>query len=319
MKIHYIEHKDINKEKWDYCIETACNGRIYAMSWYLDTADECWDALIVGDYEIVFPLTYRKIFGFRFLCQPIFCQQLGIFAQTDLSHEIIMAFLKSIPKKFLFGKLHLNSGNKIQSIKQFPIEHRVNIELDIRPSIKEVREKYIRNNKRNINKAKKSSVYIRKGVDFERIIQTYKLNLGDSRFNVHSSLYKTVNKVFTILKENGNLAIYDAYIDDIFVAGIVLSSFQNKTISLFLGCNKEGYQISAGHFLFDYAIENASQTKEIFDFEGSNTESVAFVFHGFGGKTVPYPIVTISNVPKFIVKVFTLLRNLKRKLSNKKA
>ena len=313
MKIYYIKNKAIDRKKWDNCVETAINGRIYAMSWYLDAADECWDALIVEDYEIVFPLPYRKIFGIKILCQPIFCQQLGIFAKETLSHETIIEFLKEIPKKFLFGKLQLNAGNKIQSSKEFPVEYRVNIELDLQKSIEEIRKEYIRNNKRNINKANNNNINIKDGTDFDRIIQTYKLNLGDKRFNVHSSLYKMANKIFISLKERKNLTIYDAFIDDDFIAGIVLSSFRNRTIALFSGCSEKGYQVAASLFLFDYAIGEASLNKEIFDFEGSNTKSVAFVFHGFGGKTVPYPEVTIYNIPKFIVKGIFMLKNLLRK------
>ena len=315
MEIRYIKNEEIDRAKWDNCIETAPNGRIYAMSWYLDIAADYWDALIVGDYEIVFPLPYQKKLGCRMLSQPPLSQQLGIFAKETLSEEIITTFLKAIPKKFLFGKLQLNADNKIQSSKEFPVEYRVNIELDLRKSIEEIRKEYIRNNKRNINKANNNNINIKEGTDFDRIIQTYKLNLGDKRFNVHSSLYTMANKIFISLKERKNLTIYDAFIDDDFIAGIILSSFQNRTIALFSGCSEKGYQVAASPFLFDYAIGKASLNKEIFDFEGSNTKSVAFVFHGFGGKTVPYPEITIYNVPKFIAKGIFMLKNLLKKMN----
>ena len=319
MKIHYIEHKDINKEKWDYCIETACNGRIYAMSWYLDAVADYWDALIVSDYEMVFPLTYRKIFGLKILHQPFLAQQLGIFAQNALSHEIIREFLKAIPKKFLLGELHLNAGNNILSNKKFPVKQGINIELDIRHSIETIKEEYSSSNKRNLKRSYKNNIQIREGANYRRIIDTFRAKKG-KEYNLSESCYNTTYNLFEVITKRKQLIVYDAYSEEgTFVAGLVVSPFKNQMIALFLGSSPDSYKIYANHLLFDHAIEKAAQSKEIFDFEGSNTESLAFVYHGFGGKTVPYPIVTISNVPKFIVKVFTLLRNLKRKPSNKKA
>ncbi|OIP03307.1 MAG: hypothetical protein AUJ97_04685 [Bacteroidetes bacterium CG2_30_32_10] len=60
MEIRYLKHKEIDKDKWDNCIEKAFNGIIYAYSWYLDIVSENWDALIEDDYKTVFPLTQKK-------------------------------------------------------------------------------------------------------------------------------------------------------------------------------------------------------------------------------------------------------------------
>ena len=60
--VSYLQNKDIDKIKWDKCIDTASNGLIYAYSFYLDTMAKHWDALVMNDYEAVMPITWNKKF-----------------------------------------------------------------------------------------------------------------------------------------------------------------------------------------------------------------------------------------------------------------
>src|SRR6266550_2768979 len=68
--IHYLQRQDIDLIKWNACITAAPNGLIYARSFYLDamTAEQ-WDGLVMGDYEAVMPLPWRRKFGFYYLYQ----------------------------------------------------------------------------------------------------------------------------------------------------------------------------------------------------------------------------------------------------------
>ena len=75
VNIRHVKHKDINKLKWDKCIDTAPNGLIYANSFYLDIMSKGWDGLVMNDYEAVMPLTWNKKFGIFYLRQPAFTQQ----------------------------------------------------------------------------------------------------------------------------------------------------------------------------------------------------------------------------------------------------
>ena len=82
MEIKYLKHNQIDKQKWDSAIENAENGLVYALSWYLDIVSPNWDALVVGDYEQVMPVTHKRKYGIKYLIQPPFCQQLGFFSQS---------------------------------------------------------------------------------------------------------------------------------------------------------------------------------------------------------------------------------------------
>ncbi|MFH1005014.1 MAG: hypothetical protein V1781_05925 [Bacteroidota bacterium] len=113
--INYISHSHINKKTWDECIEHSQNSLIYAYSWYLDIVCPNWEALVEGDYESVMPLTWEKKYGIRYLFQPYFTQQLGIFSKNKLEKKTIEKFLLSIPTYYKFIEINLNTQNDFQS------------------------------------------------------------------------------------------------------------------------------------------------------------------------------------------------------------
>jgi hypothetical protein len=113
--IRYIRHREIDKLKWDACIQRSVNGIIYGYSWYLDIVAEGWEALVEENYESVMPLICRKKFGIRYLFQPFFTQQLGVFSSNKFTEEKIKEFISAIPQKFSFFEINLNTFNKFSS------------------------------------------------------------------------------------------------------------------------------------------------------------------------------------------------------------
>ena len=44
-EIKFVKNKDIDRTKWDRCINNSTSGIAYASSWYLDRICQHWDAL----------------------------------------------------------------------------------------------------------------------------------------------------------------------------------------------------------------------------------------------------------------------------------
>jgi hypothetical protein len=65
--IRYIKHSEIEKNLWDKTVESSVNSIIYGYSWYLDVVSPGWDCLVYGDYDVVFPLTWNKKYGIKYL------------------------------------------------------------------------------------------------------------------------------------------------------------------------------------------------------------------------------------------------------------
>ena len=155
MEIKYLEHNEIDKAKWDLCINQAINRLPYAFSWYLDVVSPNWHALVSDDYKFVFLLTWRNKMGFNYLYQPLFTQQLGIFSSLPVSFAVSNYFLNAIPSKFKLIEINLNSFNPAAGNK-FVASKRLNFEMDLSLSYEEIRKFYSDNQKRNKKKTKKN-------------------------------------------------------------------------------------------------------------------------------------------------------------------
>ena len=107
--IRLIRHSDINTEKWNRCIDQAPNCRIYAYDWYLDRTAVYWDALVYGNYEYVMPLPARNKWFIKYLYNPYFSQQLGIFPAPP--ENISESFYRGLVLNYRYGVIHLNAGN----------------------------------------------------------------------------------------------------------------------------------------------------------------------------------------------------------------
>ena len=149
--IKYVRHSEIDRVKWDKTIYASPQGEVYAVCWFLDIVSPGWDALISGDYEIVFPLTKRKKFGFQYLFQPHFTQQLGIFSLKEILPNEIEKFLLAIPRQFRLIEIQLNAGNIFSTAKGFTVASRKTHLLDLSGEINSIRTGYSENLKRNLS------------------------------------------------------------------------------------------------------------------------------------------------------------------------
>ena len=88
--LQYLKHGEIDFQRWDDCIDHAINSYVYAYSWYLNIVAGEWDALVEekdGKYQRVFPLPFRKKAGIKYIYQPPFTQQLGLFSRLLKGNE----------------------------------------------------------------------------------------------------------------------------------------------------------------------------------------------------------------------------------------
>ena len=116
--IHYLRRREIDTTRWDHCIEASLSPLIYARSFYLDAmAAGQWDALVLDDYHAVMPLTWRSKFGIRYLYQPAFTQQTGIFSAAPFTTALIESFLREADRHFRFAEIYLNYSNAHQTLE----------------------------------------------------------------------------------------------------------------------------------------------------------------------------------------------------------
>lgn len=296
--IQYIKHDDIDFLKWDECINNSINGIFYAYSWYLDICTESWDALVEDDYSAVMPLPVKKKAGIKYIYQPFFTQQLGVFSTHSLTEGVTIRFLEALPKNIRYAYFNLNTFNQLPQKHPFIAGKGITHELDLISEYQQLYSGYSTNLKRNIKKAQKSGVYITSHARPEEIIATFRQNnerykvayLDKDYMQLKHLIYSGMHKGMVDLK-----AAYSA--NNNFCAGIVFFKSHQKAVWLFSGANHEARQNGAMSMLVDDFIHENAGTELVLDFEGSLNPNLARFYRAFGSEVCVFLQIRINNMP----------------------
>lgn len=294
--INYLRHHEIEKAKWDECIENSVNGLIYGRSWFLDIVCPGWDALVEEDYTAVFPLTHGRKYGICYLYQPYFTQQLGVFSRKHLTADLVTEFLTAIPPKFRFAEIHLNSMNRTDP-GLFTPKASVNLELDLINTYENLRKNYDQNAKRNLKKALDARVVIDRKTDPDDLITLFKENRGGAEKNLKFRHYAVLRELmFHCLKNRKGILLGARLPEGNLCASAFLLTDRSRIIFHFAASGKESRETGAMFLLIDSVIrENAGKTITL-DFEGSNDPNVARFYKSFGAVSCNYTRVTINRL-----------------------
>lgn len=297
-QIKYLSQNEIDKNKWDDCINAASNGLIYAYSFYLDAMCRNWDALVLGNYEAVMPLTWNKKYGFYYLYQPAFTASLGVFGK-NINEEKVKQFLNAVPAKFRLIEIALNAGNNFPSAFQ-SYSPRVNFILDLQKTYEQLRAAYRENHKRNIAKAAQLGCKLRKDISVDEVIKLNEEQLKHIS-GTKPEDYPNFKKLYTYLKEQGKAEVY-GIIDakNKLLTSAVFFFSSPRAYYILVGNHPDGKTIGASHALIDAFIKDHAGENIILDFEGSDIRNLAFFYSGFGAKEEIYSWLKINRLPFYV-------------------
>ena len=272
MKIKYLTHSEINHQKWDTCIQNACNSLVYAESWYLNIVSQNWEALILGDYEYVMPLPVKKKFGISFLVQPPLTQQLGVFSSNKMDEKMLENFIQKIPYRSYH--LDFNEQNKYhKGIKQ------PNYILNLK-DYDTIFSAYSTNTKRNIRKTDNYNIVIKTNLPANDFLEFYHAT--------EKNYFVPIEKIERLVKESLKMdkaIIYGAYnSDDQLISSLFLLQSPKRLIYLLPVSNGEGKDRLAMFKIVDELIQNYANSNCLLDFSGSNVKNVARFYEGFGAE-----------------------------------
>ena len=296
--LQYISNKNIDKAKWDDCIAHSPNGLIYAFSWYLDTMSKHWDALVLGDYETVMPLTWNKKYGIHYLYQPWFCASLGIFSKKKMNAKSVEQFLKAVPDKFRYWDIALNQQNFF-SVEAYPLKERINYVLNLNPSYETIAANYRTNLKRNIKKAEAAQLQVKKDVPLKAILALAKETMqrispiSDEEMNLFSKLFKKA-------KQHQQAETLGIYLKNELLASAVFFYSHNRWYYILVGNHPNGKTIGASHYLIDRFLHAHAGENALLDFEGSDVRNLAFFYSSYGATEEKYPAIRMNKLPKLL-------------------
>lgn len=300
--IRYLQSNEIDRARWDHCLDRAVNSRIYGYSWYLDCVSPGWEALVQADYEAVMPLPARRKYFLFTLQQPFFTQQLGVFSSNQAVLKLGKEFLDAIPAKFRFIDLQLNEENSVEE-NDFEVMQRENHLLSLKADYAALRKGYNSQAKRNLKKADWAFL-LEKNLDTETVVEFYRRHKSEETKGVKAADYQRLkvllksaaarNKVVCTGVEDseGNLQAAAAFL-----------LHHDRIIFLIGNGTQAGRDVGAMSFLMDKIIQQHAGQSLWLDFEGSMIPGIARFFKSFGASVRTYPRIRKNTLPG-ILRIF---------------
>ncbi len=282
--INYLKHKEIDKAKWDECIDKSINRLVYAKSWFLDIVSPGWEALVENDYESVMPLPVKRKFFIPYLVQPILTQQLGIFSTVNLTTVKASEYLNLIPKKFVRQVFNLNSSNILTLTDR--VSNRFNYELYLNRSYELIYQDYRENTRRNIKKAANHGVVVEILDETDLFMKLYERFAKDKPNHfIIERLRKIMN--YALEHQKGEV-VFAKDGNEQMMGGAFFLEDLGRMIYLVSFISPKGQTCSAMFRVMDEMIKKHAMNPVILDFEGSMIPGIARFFAGFGAEKKVY-------------------------------
>lgn len=291
-QLKYIHRDEIDDDKWEDCISTAANSRFYAHIFHLDRSAENWDALIFEDYKFIMPLPLKKRWGFSFVYQPLFTQQLGIFPNPP--KEIAQLFYDELNRRFRYVDTQFNSENIIGNETPDATE-RQNFLLSLYYNYPSIKRNYSKNTIRNLVKAHHNNLHLVPGIRLEEYMDfkaknvqgvITKKDLQHLKSIVAFGQYKGFGEIYGVYSEENKLC-----------AAAYFCRWKNRVILMNAASGSLGKELGGMYFLIDSFIQNNAEKNFLLDFEGSTIPGLARFYSGFGASAENYFQLKFNRLP----------------------
>lgn len=286
--IRRLKYHEIDFKKYTACLESSVQKNWYARKEVLDQLSGNWHILVYKDYEAVMPIHVKKKMGVNFVHMPLFCQQLGIFSNTD-DPKINTTFLNFLRKKYKVFLYSFNECNKFEE----SLEKRKNYIIPVSDYPLLRRKKYF--------KGRKSTVKIAQHLNYKEIIfNTESLEFIKNNFKglVKEVEWQRLKMYVTFLEKEGYLKLCGAFSDDVLI-NLALVIIDEKQLSLLSLVNDEQYkQENGSSFLIDKILQQYIDRRS-FNFMGSNIRGIEVFFKSFGAELREYCFIENKFLKRF--------------------
>ena len=297
MEIRHLSNTDIDRQKWDQLVRRSHGATLYARSWYLDATCPGWQALILDDYRAGMPLTGRRKGIFSYLYQPLLSQQLGVFCWPPLNPVEVDKFLLAIPREFRLVEITLNDQNPPGP--RFPTGSHITCRLSLNRPYDQIAASFTENSRRNIRKAADENLRFRTNIQPDEFLSLLKQDksAGAAILNRKSNRPLLSRLMNALLHHNAGMICGIKNRQGNLIAAALIGTDKYYHLYLAPAMNEEGRDTRAMFYLIDRYIHLHAGMGVTLDFEGSDIESVARFYKGFGAKPTTYSSLRINRLP----------------------
>lgn len=293
--ISIIPAAEINYTKWDACIHANSNGLIYATSQFQNILSKNWHALIINNYEAVMPLPWKKKWGIRYCYQPPFMQQLGLIG--NLSKIDVKQVAAAIGSFVQYGEWAVNFNNR-HLTHSFQYKELNNLVLDLSVGYDKIYQQYKKDLINNLRKAAKLQFNYVSSNNVTRAVDLYEAYYAGRTEHVLKQDYKHFKTLCHQLHKQNKCLVREVHNSKGDLLSIALLLMDGKRLyNMMNTTTAEGRSTEANHFLIDAIVQEFSNQKLLFDFEGSDIPGVKKFYEKFGASNQPYYLLHHNNLP----------------------
>jgi hypothetical protein len=239
------------------------------------------------------PLTWRSKYGIRYLYQPAFTQQTGIFSAGPAPPSVIEAFLLELDRHFRFVEIDLNHTNAYPSL--IP---RTNYILPLDAPYEQLAAQYKKDLVRNLKVAHRNQLTYIKDVDLRTALLDFRREYASRLQAIREKDYRHFETLCLSLKKQDQVltrAVFDK--QEQLLCSAVLLRDNNRFYLIHSTTLPTGRSTEANHFLLDQFIREWAGSPMILDFEGSDHPGIAHFYANFGGIGQPYFFYRRNRLP----------------------
>jgi hypothetical protein len=292
-EIRLIPRTEISETKWNALLATSDNV-IFMSLWYLDAVMENWQAFVLGDYELVFPISISKRMTFNYSLQPLFLRAFSVLG-TDKKNET--SFLKYIFSKLDFYQLTLtNEYLELAEKLDCKTKSTVFQVVELNQEYDQVSKKYSENTKRKLRDFKKSNAVFTEVKDVRILIDLFRKEKGEQFQHLTDETYSRLEQIMLNALENSAGFIEAISLENEIVAIGFFIYLKSQLLYLKGIVTEKGKKIGAMQALFDKVIQDHAITYDSLDFGGSSDAGLASFNKKFGATDRNYLILKQNNV-----------------------
>ena len=240
------------------------------------------------------PIPRRKKYGIKYVYQPLWVLQLGIFSKGDFTQS---DFISVVQKRFRFIELRLNFKNLLDTDSLYFIEKQFQ-ELKLTVGYEKIKKAYRSDRKKDLKRAEKSELRIELGGSPSDLITLFQNNVGKRTPEIKQQDYQNLETLinFCLIDDYGELCF--AYQGETLVAAAFFLKHQETVTILCSSTDFSNRKNGANTFLIDEVIQRYVNRYKIFNFGGSSMQTIAKYFFSFGAQEKTYPMLVKR--PKFL-------------------
>lgn len=296
--IHYVRHRDIDKQAWDARLAAAPNAYWYGTSSVMDAASPGWDALVDEHAGAQMPLPWRMKFGIRYLFQPFVIQHLGPYSARP-SPQDAARFLEAVPKEFRYADIYLMARDP-GPMRGLRTEECTDHVLPLDRPVEALRAAYTENHRRSVRKAAKLGVRAEHAAALDEVIRFFERSEQFRRWGVDAAQREVMRRVFRASVADGTGFGKVVRREGVPIAAAWFVRWGGRLIFLKGLGNAEARERRAMHALVDQVVAEHAATGLLLDFAGGNDPQLARFYSGFGAVPALYLRALMNRLPPLV-------------------